>query len=50
MPVAVWRLNNFKRFIKNAVSNTIFYDKGMKLTLFLSAKNIMSHNVRFENV
>jgi hypothetical protein len=43
MPAAVGLLTNFKHFIKNAVANTFFYDKGMELTLFLSAKNMVSH-------
>jgi hypothetical protein len=45
MPLAVGYLNNFENFIKNAVSNTIFNNKLMVLTLFLSAKNTLLHIV-----
>jgi hypothetical protein len=45
MPLAVGYLNNFDNFIKNAVSNKIFNHKLMVLTLFLSAKNTLSHIV-----
>jgi hypothetical protein len=49
MSVAVGHLNNFEHYLKMLYLK--YFDvKGMVLTKFLSAENIVSYNVKFENI